>query len=108
MNIKLFFKNYNYSEEDWRTIANMVYSLAKKFQESPGSLRKWIGEFTLDRIHSRSIQCGSISPILFCINDNFPIVNNRVIYTYNDFASVFGWDDIMPNVEKSYARFEAV
>src|SRR5206468_7759507 len=54
------------------------------------------------------IQCGSMSPILFCINDKFPIVNNRVIYTYNDFSSMFGWDDIMskkldnylPNVEK--------
>src|SRR5206468_8385716 len=87
MNIKLFFKNYNYSEEDWHLVANMIYSLAKKFQQSPENLQQWINEFTSDHIHSRSIQCGSMSPILFCINDKFPIVNNRVIYTYNDFSS---------------------
>jgi hypothetical protein len=95
MNIKLFFKNYNYSELDWRTIANLINSLAKKFQDSPEKLQEWITEFTSDSIHSRSLQCGSISPILFCINDKFPIVNNRVIYTYNELASIYDWEDIM-------------
>jgi hypothetical protein len=102
MNIKLFFKNYNYTENDWSLIANMIYSLTKKFQESPQNLQQWIEEFTSDRVHSRSRQCGSISPILFCINDKFPIVNNRVIYTYNDFASMFDWDDIMSKKLDNY------
>ena len=46
MNIKLFFKNYNYTESDWKIIANMIYSWVKRFQESPDKLNVWIDEFT--------------------------------------------------------------
>lgn len=95
MNVKLFLKDYNYTEKDWNILANMIYDLTRKFQESPDKLDKWIREFTSDKIHSRMFQCGSISPILFCINDSHPVVNNRVIHTYNDFATLYGWDDVM-------------
>jgi hypothetical protein len=84
LNIKLLFKNYNYTEDDWKIIATMIYSLVKKFQESPDKLSRWINEFTSNKVYSRSIQCGPITPILFCINDNYPVINNRIVYTYND------------------------
>jgi uncharacterized protein with ParB-like and HNH nuclease domain len=77
-------------------------SLLEIFRESPENLQKWINEFTSDKIHSRSIQCGSISPVLFCINDKFPIVNNRVINTYNEFSSIYGWNDIMSKKLDNY------
>lgn len=102
MNIKLFLKNYNYSDSDWNKIANMIYSLAKKFQNEPESLDKWIEEFVSDKVHTRMIQCGSITPIIFCINDSFPLVNNRVIHTYNEFSTIFGWNDNMSQKLEHY------
>lgn len=96
MNVKQFFKEYNYTDEDWTKIANIIYTLASKFQRSPDKLDRWIQDFTANLIHSRSFQSGSITPILFCINDSYPLINPRVIRTYNHFSSVFGWNDIMP------------
>jgi hypothetical protein len=101
-NIKQFFKNYNYSDDDWSLIAKMIYSMMKNFQNSPDKLNLWIKEFVSDKVHCRSFQCGSISPILFCIDDHFPIVNNRVIHTYNDFAITFGWNDVMSQRLENY------
>jgi hypothetical protein len=96
-NIKaLFLANYDYKEDnDWRTIANLVYDLVTKFKRSPHQLSDWIQEFISDKVHSRGLQCGAISPILFCINSTFPIVNNRVVHTYNDFANALSWNDTM-------------
>jgi len=107
MNIKQFFKNYNYSDSDWKIIANLIFDLVKNFQQNPDILPKLIEQFCSNEIHSRSFQCGTISPILFCINDSYPIVNNRVIHTYNDFSSNFNWDDIMsPKLEKYIENIE--
>ncbi len=102
LNIKLFLKNYNYSDADWKKISDMIYGLANKFQKSPDKLDTWIKEFISDKIHSRMIQCGSITPIIFCINDSFPVVNNRVRHTYNEFATVFGWNDIISQKLEHY------
>ena len=80
----------------------MIYNMIKKFQCSPDKLDFWIEEFISDKVHSRSFQCGSISPTLFCINDSFPIINNRVIHMYNDFSTVFGWRDVMSQKLQDY------
>ncbi len=93
MNIRTFFKRYNYSEEDWNIIANMIFTLAEKFQKEPENLKIWIEEFVSDSTRSRNLQCGSITPILFCINDSFPLINNSIKRTYKDFAYYQGWDD---------------
>ena len=95
MNIRTFFKNYNYSDEDWNVIANMVFTLAKRFQQEPEKLKTWIEEFVSDDIHSRRLQCGSITPILSCINDSFPVINSNIVRTYNVFSYNLGWDDRM-------------
>ncbi|MGH2612778.1 MAG: GmrSD restriction endonuclease domain-containing protein [Rhabdochlamydiaceae bacterium] len=102
MNIKLFLKNYNYSDEDWNKIANMIYTLAKNFQQHPENLDKWIKEFVSDKVYTRMIQCGSITPIIFCINDSFPLVNNRVRHTYNEFSTIFGWNDTISQKLEHY------
>jgi len=93
MNIRKFFKNYNYTEEDWNKIANMIYNLSHDFQKSPNELKQHIKKFTSDKRLCRNLQTGSITPILFCINDNFPVINNRVRYTYEDFSLTEGWND---------------
>jgi len=72
LNIKPFLKGFNYNDSDWNKIANMIYGLASNFQKSHDKLDQWIKDFTSDKTYSRMIQCGSISPILFCINDSFP------------------------------------
>lgn len=93
MNIKTFFKKYNYSEKEWTLVANRIFSLAENFQNEPERLETWIEEFISDRVYSRNLQCGSITPILFCINDLFPLINNKVIGTYKIFSDKLGWDD---------------
>jgi hypothetical protein len=94
-NIKQFFiSNYNYNDQDWNKIAINVYTLVKKFQDSPENLETWIRDFTSDKVYSRGFQCGAISPILFCINDSFPVINKTVIESYNDFAHILNLDEI--------------
>ncbi len=93
MNIKTFLKKYNYSEEEWNRIANMIFLLAENFQKNPEKLEQHIGEFTSEAIYSRSLQCGSITPILFCINDSFPLINNPIKDTYKEFSDKLGWGD---------------
>jgi hypothetical protein len=36
------------------------------------------------------LQCGSLTPILFCINDKYPIVNNRAIRTFRSIKLILG------------------
>lgn len=92
-NVKSFFKEYAYSEDDWHRVALALFKLVDQFSHSPNLLKSLIAEFTSDKKYSRRFQCGSITPILFCVNDSFPVVNNRVIHTYNDFATFLGWND---------------
>jgi len=88
MNIRLFFGEYKYSEEEWNLIANKIYSLCNKFRESPNKIAEFIQEFTKDK-YSRRLQCGSITPILFCLNDAYPIVNNRTIRSFRSISLIF-------------------
>jgi hypothetical protein len=88
MNIKVFFKEYDYSEKEWNLIANKIYDLCKKFQEKPDKISTYIKEFTKDK-YSRRLQCGSITPILFSINDNYPIVNNRTIRSFRSLKLIY-------------------
>jgi hypothetical protein len=92
-NVKSFFKEYDYNDADWHKIALSIFRLADEFAQSPESIKLAIEEFTKNKQYSRGFQCGSLTPILFCINDSFPVVNNRVIHTYNDFATFLGWND---------------
>lgn len=102
MNIKQFLGRYDYNDGDWNKIANMVYDLASKLQNEPSKLEWWIKEFIADKKHSRMLQCGTISPILFCINDLFPVINSKVINTYGDFSQKFGWNDEIPLKLENY------
>lgn len=89
MNIKTFFKEYNYSEKEWNLIANRIYNLCSKFKENPKNLSLYIIEFSKDQ-YSRRLQCGSITPILFAINDNYPIVNNITIRSFRSIKLILG------------------
>lgn len=89
MNIRIFFKEYNYSYDEWNLIANRIYDLCSKFKENPEKISNLIEDFTKDK-YSRRLQCGSITPILFCINDNYPIVNNRAIRTFRSIKLILG------------------
>ncbi|MDK2907617.1 MAG: hypothetical protein PWQ87_75 [Candidatus Woesearchaeota archaeon] len=89
MNIKIFFKKFNYSEVEWNIVANRIYDLCVRFKENPKNLSKYIEEFTKDK-YSRRLQCGSITPILFSINDNYPIVNNITIRTFRSIKLILG------------------
>jgi len=89
MNIKVFFGDYKYSEEEWNLIANRIYDLCDKFAQSPNKLLSLIKEFTQDK-YSRKLQCGSITPILFCVNDSYPVVNNRTIRSFRSISLILG------------------
>ena len=89
MNIKLLFKDYNYSDEEWNLLANKIFDLCKNFQKDSKKLPELIENFTKDK-YSRRLQCGSITPILFCLNDLYPVVNNRTIRSYRSITLIFG------------------
>ncbi len=93
VNIRTFFKKYNYSEKEWNIVANMIFLLAENFQKEPEKLGQLIEEFTTNKIYSRNLQCGAITPILFCINDSFPLINNKIIDTYRKFSDKLNWGD---------------
>lgn len=93
MNIKKFFTRFDYSEQDWIELANLVFDLVDKFYKQPDKLESLIKEFVSHRL-SKAIQCGSLSPIFFALNSNFPIVNIREIRTYKRLSSsVLGQSD---------------
>jgi len=92
MNIKAFFSEYGYSEEEWIIVAENIFNLCSEFQRNPSDLRAIISRFTSSK-YSRRLQCGSITPLLFCLNDKFPIVNNIVINTYESVSSLLGKSD---------------
>lgn len=89
MNIRLFFKEYKYSEEEWNLIANRIYGLCDSFKKDAGRLSEYIKNFAKDK-YSRRLQCGSITPMLFSINDDFPVVNNRTIRTFRSLKIILG------------------
>lgn len=101
MNIKLFFKDYNYTEKEWNAIANKIYNLCVNFQKSPEKIKVLIDEFTKDK-YSRALQCGSITPILFCLNDKYPVVNNRTIRAFRSIAKILGFDEEIYQKLKEY------
>jgi len=89
MNIIGFFGKFKYSKEEWNLIAKKIYKLCENFKRSPETLADHISEFTQDK-YSRRLQCGSITPILFCLNDSYPIVNNRTIRSFRSVSLILG------------------
>jgi len=95
LNIKRFFKTNknlmecNYSESDWNTIANKIYELSLAFQKNPEKLEELIIEFKKDP-YSRGFQCGVITPILFCLHESYPPMNNRVKHTFDFIKRLLG------------------
>lgn len=88
-NIKKFFSGYNYSDEDWKKIAQMIFKLSSGVKEHPENLEQVIAEFTADP-RSAGLQCGSITPILFGINDSFPVVSNPIIHGFKILSAALG------------------
>ncbi|MCX9073425.1 MAG: DUF262 domain-containing protein [Candidatus Methanoperedens sp.] len=101
MNIKLFFKDYNYSDEDWNKLANMIYELCLNFQINPENLNHIIKQFS-DNKYSQRLQCGSITPILFCLNDKFPVVNNRIIRSFRRINLILGINEKLSQKLEKY------
>jgi hypothetical protein len=85
LNIRKFFGRFNYSEKDWQDLANLVFTLISKFESNPAHLDDCIREFISNRL-SKALQCGSITPILFALNQKFPIVNNREIRVFRELS----------------------
>jgi hypothetical protein len=81
LNIKKFFGRFGYKDEDWKQIAELVFDTAVKFEKNPDDYQKIIAEFISNK-YSKALQCGSISPIFYSLNTQFPIVNNREIRTF--------------------------
>ena len=95
-----FKKTYEYDSKELNLVANMIFSLSERFEREPDKLNQWIKEFT-NKDHSKGLQCGTITPILFCIDKSFPIINSQVIATYKRFSVDQGWNDkISPKLEE--------
>lgn len=81
-----------YSDKEWNHVANMIFDLAKGFEDSRVKLKELIVKFSNDK-YSWRLQCGVISPILFGIDSKYPLVNNPIIATYQAITSILGRKD---------------
>jgi len=108
-NIRKFFARFKYTENDWRELSNLVFDLIVKFYEHPTKLEDLIRTFISNRL-SKAIQCGSLSPIFFALNQQFPIVNNRVIRTYRKISFwVFGQvDELSQRLENYLSNIDKI
>jgi len=109
-NIKKFFAGrpgFDYKENDWNELAILIYRLVYDFQDHPENLANSISAFTANRL-SKGIQCGSLSPIFYALNHDFPVVNNRTIRMYRAISEKIGapeelsqkLDDYLSDVNK--------
>lgn len=102
LNIKKFFARFNYTDDDWKELSVLIYTTILKFQENPSDLDGLIRNFISHKL-SKAIQCGSLSPIFFAVNSNFPIVNNRELRTYRRLAFlVFNQEDELSQRLENY------
>ncbi|MGB9914658.1 MAG: HNH endonuclease family protein [Candidatus Bathyarchaeales archaeon] len=109
MNIKKFFARFNYDDDDWRELAAIIYDLVVRFQENPNNLENLIRDFISYRL-SKGLQCGSLSPVFFALNSNFPIVNTREIRTYRKLSFlIFGQvDELSERLEYYLTNIEKI
>jgi len=89
-NIRKFFEPYGYDENDWKNIAQRIFDLAWGFKNNPESLDHLIKMFASDERYSRRLQTGSLSPIIFCLSDKFPVINNRVRRSFELITGAIG------------------
>ena len=89
------------SSKDLNLMANMIFSLSERSKREPKKLKQWIKEFTTEN-YSKGLQCGMITPILFCIDKSFPIINGKVVETYKRFSKDQGWNDKMSQKLEQY------
>ena len=99
-NIKMRRSNEHYSEKDWNEIAYNFYSLADNFTKEPESLDGWIKDFVSGGF--KGFQTGIISPILFCIDDKFPVINTPVTNAYNTISGILRWNNTISSKIGSY------
>jgi len=69
LNIKKFFGRFNYSENDWRELANLVYDLVTKFQRDPDHLDTFIRDFISHRLSKICVTNSKRS--LLCFSELF-------------------------------------
>jgi len=102
MNVRKFFARFGYSENDWNELANIVFDLVVKFESAPERLEEHIRDFTSNRL-SKALQCGAISPIFFALNQNYPMITNKITTTYRRLSFiVFGQADDLNNKLEYY------
>ncbi len=109
MNIKKFFARFGYSEQDWKELAKLIFDLVDRFYKDPDKLEFFIREFISHRL-SKALQCGSLSPIFYSLNQKYPIINNREIRTYRKLSFlVFGQsDELSQKIENYRANFDKI
>jgi len=88
MNFKQWFSEYNYTDEDYKKIAELIYTVSIKVRDNPEKIQTWLNEFNLNPL-SKGLQCGSITPIIFCLNNDLPLINGQVEKTYAYFYKFF-------------------
>src|SRR3989338_1213731 len=53
LNVRLFFKKFNYGDEEWNTVANKIFDLALQFQKNPERFSELISDFIKDKYSRR-------------------------------------------------------
>ena len=92
----------NYNDEQWNLVAKNIFSLIDQCQEEPKNLKESVEKFIKEKQFSKGFKCGYITPVLFCINSSFPIINGKVVKVYATFSRKQGWGDKISNELKDY------
>jgi hypothetical protein len=77
---------YRYSDKEFNRVANLIYALLEGFQMASGSLKDLIRQFKSDTKYSKGFQSGMLSPLIFCLNDSFPVITEKTTRTYRTLA----------------------
>ena len=93
-----------YSDEEWNFVAKNIFSLIDQCQKKSKNLTESVKKFIKEERFSKGFQCGTITPVLFCINDSFPIINRRVEDVYTIFSKNQGWGDKISSQLKDYSE----
>lgn len=79
--VKTWFENARWQKkENWPKVAKAVFNLINGLvsDKDPRHIKEFI-----ETVYSKGFQSGMISPILYCLDENFLVINNKNIDTVN-------------------------
>ena len=102
-NIKQLFAKFDYTDDQWKNLARIIYKLAVGVRNNPNKLNILIKNFKANEL-SANIQSGALSPVFFALNPSFPVVNSKIANSYATIStSALGHKDRLSGLLEKYS-----